>query len=529
MRLMAKSKPTPEQEEAIRNQQLMAAYIDMAQKDFLFFAKGLTLKSGYGPQAFSACVAPFQLKVLEDLAPSIQAERDGNMPPIKRAWMERTKKASKDTDIATILTWMTAFATRPMFLQVGAADRDQAGIVKRRIEDLLFYNKWLEDFIQIKSYEISGKLATLQIVAADVAGSHGETPDVLVINELSHVTKWEFVQNLLDNAAGVPQGFIIVATNAGIKGTKAHKLRENAKESANWYFHKFDEPAPWLSKEDLEEAKQSNSPSRFRRLFYGQWSSGKGDALDEDDIAKCFKKELVRLWAPEPEWQYIAGLDLGVTHDHSGSIVVGVHAGRQRIRVVQSTAWEPSIIVNGKKEVDLQAVEDWCFQMWRTFGITYYGYDPSQAKLMAQRLTRRGVPMREMTFSSAANLTQMAVGLVQVVEGGILESYEDDRLLRDFGKFNIVETLMGGRVDKDTGEKAASYKLQSVSDEFGHADLGTALVILLPKAISILEVPMFMSTDIVATPDDDSMDMTEEELLMMDPELREIYDAYDFM
>ena len=510
--------------------QLLQVYIEKSRTNFMMFVKGLTLKSGYGPQSFNACAAPFQIEVLEHLAPSLHAEQQGKMPPVRRAWLERTKKASKDTDIAAILAWFVAFATRPMFLQVGAADRDQAGIVKRRINDLLFYNTWLNDFISVKSYEISGQLAQLEIVAADIAGSHGETPDVLVINELSHVNKWEFVQNLLDNAAGVPQGLILVATNAGIIGSKPHKLRENARESPNWYFHVYDRPAPWLTKADLEEAQASNSPSRFKRLFYGKWSSGKGDALDDGDVDRCFFKDLKPLDAPEPEWQYIGGLDLGISHDHSGGVILGIHCGLQKIRLANMKAWEPSLDLHdtGKKEVDLQAVEEWCFTMWRVFGISFFGYDPTQAKLMAQRLIRRGVPMREVSFSSGVNLTEMAVSLVQSVENGILQCYEDEegRLRRDFGKFNIVERLMGGKTNKDTGEKAASYKLEAVSDEFGHADVGTAFVIALPRAMRILEVSLFSGDDIVATPDEDSFELGEHELDQMDPELRDIYEAY---
>lgn len=514
-------------------QQLLEAYIERSKTDFLMYAKGLTLRSGYGPKPFNECVADFQLKVLGDLAPSLQAEQQGQMPPIRRVWLERTKKASKDTDLGIILSWFVAFPVRPMYIQVGAADKDQAGIVKRRIEETLYYNAWLNDFIEIKNYIIHSKsgLAQIDIVAADIAGSHGETPDVLVLNELSHVTKWEFVQNLMDNAAGVPQGMILAATNAGIIGTKAHKLREQASESKNWYFHTFEQPAPWLTQEDLDEAKKSNSTSRYKRLFWGQWSSGKGDALDETDIDRCFKRgeKVGPILTPKDEHVYIGALDLGVSHDHSGGVILGVHREAQKIQLAQMKGWAPSVKMYGKLEVDLQAVEDWCFAMWQTFRVVWFGYDPTQAKLMAQRLMRRGVPMREFTFSSGANLTDMAVSMVQSVEEGILDCWDDEdgRLRRDFGKFNIVERLMGGRVDKDTGEKAASYKLVAVSDEFGHADVGTALAIALPRAMRILEMSFFDPNDVLATPDEDEVEITEGELEVMDPDLKAIYDLYE--
>lgn len=525
--------PPKEELSQKEREQLFEAYIERSKKEFMMYVRGLTIKSGYGPQPFHECATDFQIKVLEDIAPSLEAEQRGEMPLVRRVWLERTKKASKDTDLGSILSWFVAFPTRPMFLQVGAADRDQAGIVKRRINDILYYNPWLNDFIEVKSYEILSKsgLAQIEIVAADIAGSHGETPDVLVLNELSHVTKWEFIQNLMDNAAGVPQGMILAATNAGIIGTKAHKLREQAKESKNWYFHTFQEPAPWLTQEDLEEAKQSNSPSRYKRLFKGVWSSGKGDALDENDIDRCFARgnKIGPIYEPNPDHVYVAGLDLGVSHDHSGAVILGVHREAQKVQLAQMKSWKPSVRMYDKLEVDLQAVEDWCFSMWKVFRVVWFGYDPTQAKLMAQRLMRRGVPMREFTFASGPNLTDMAVSMIQSIEDGTLDCFDDEEgsLRRDFGKFNIVERLMGGRVDKDTGEKPASYKLVAVSDEFGHADVGTALAIALPRAMKILEMSFFDPNEVLATPEDDENDMSEDEVEVMDPELKAIYEVYD--
>lgn len=132
---------------------------------------------------------------------------------------------------------------------------------------------------------------------------------------------------------------------------------------------------------------------------------------------------------------------------------------------------------------------------------------------MAQRLTRRGVPMREMSFASGSNLTAMATGLMQVVEGGKLECFEDERLRRDFGKFNIQE-------------KSYGYKLEAVSDEYGHADVGTALVITIPQAVGMLAGRMGLcADDVVADYDPDPL--TDEEVEQMPDGLRDIYETYD--
>ena len=64
-------------------------------------------------------------------------------PKMQRFWIERTKKASKDADLAVIMMWLVAFPVRPLYMQVGAADRVQAGIVKDRMSHLLHHNPWL--------------------------------------------------------------------------------------------------------------------------------------------------------------------------------------------------------------------------------------------------------------------------------------------------------------------------------------------------------------------------------------------------
>jgi hypothetical protein len=101
-----------------------------------------------------------------------------------------------------------------------------------------------------------------------------------------------------------------------------------------------------------------------------------------------------------------------------------------------------------------------------------------------------------------------------VVKDGVLVCYPDreGRLRRDFGKFSISH------------KPPSRYKLEAVSDEYGHADVGTALVMMLPRAIQVLRGLGGL------TPEDELTDTTEEEWEQKDvdslPEgLREIYEC----
>lgn len=494
-----------------RRENLDASYRRRSEDDFLTFCGGLVIPSQQGPLRFIRVMADFQRSTFHDLAPSLHAVRDGGMPPVRRFWIERTKKAGKDSDLAACLLWLLAFPRKPTYIQVGAADRDQANIIRQRLKDLVHYNEWIRDRVDVQQYKVRDNrgLATLDIMAADIAGAHGGTPDLLVMNELSHVTRWEFLENLMDNADGVRQGVAIVATNAGYRGTKAWIWRENAVNSKGWHVHIWDKPAPWHDEAALIDARRRNPAGRYNRLWLGKWQSGKGDALTDDDVARIFRPELIEQVKPESGWWYVAGLDLGVSHDHAGLVILGVDQREQRLRVATTRWWAPNPKTG---EVDLTAVEEACLGLAKTFRVGWFGYDPHQAKLMAQRLTRRGVPTREVAFTGQ-NMNRMASALVQAVESGVLESHVDERLRADFAKFSIVERSYG-------------LRLEAVSDEEGHADVGTALAICLPAALDMLAGRRGLSPDDVLVEEDDS-ELTDEELEEMPDDLRDIYELED--
>lgn len=124
--------------------------------------------------------------------------------------------------------------------------------------------------------------------------------------------------------------------------------------------------------------------------------------------------------------------------------------------------------------------------------------------------------MKEVSFSSPKNLTNMAESLVQTVAARKLFCYDDEKgtLRRDFGKFSIVERL----------QVPSGYKLEAVRDEYGHADVGTALVIALMKAVEMLAGRVGLQ------PGDDLADTSdgvfgEEEVEGLPSELRDIYDG----
>ncbi|MDA1050752.1 MAG: hypothetical protein O3C40_09770, partial [Planctomycetota bacterium] len=439
------------------------------QHDPATFQDDLFIPSAQGTRRFGDVMADFQRERFASINPALVAVARGEKPEIGKSWWEASKGASKDSDLAVCLLWLLAFTRRPLAVQVGAADQDQADELRKAAKDILRLNPWLASRVEIKSWKISCKATSseCEIVAADVAGSHGARPDVLIVNELSHVTKQEFAENLLDNAAKVPHGLVVIATNAGFSGTWQFKWRQIAETSDRWSMHVYDRPSPWLDEEDIEEAERRNSRSRFMRLWYGVWSSGAGDALDADDITAAVDHSIAPMQGSEKGFGFVAGLDLGIKHDHSALVVIGHHVASQRLRLAFAQSWAPQPSTG---KVDLEAVEAAVLDAHRRFKLSTVCYDPFQAALMAQRLEKRKLTMTEVPFSGK-NLTTMASTLLDVFRSRRIDLYDHPRLIADLQRLSIVERSYG-------------YRLDAIRDADGHADLATALAIALPHALT---------------------------------------------
>ena len=508
---------TPQDKEAILNK-----YIAESSFDFYGFARGLKIEANSKPILFELVMADFQRETFQDIAPSLEQLRDGKKPDKQRWWIERTKKSSKDADLAIMVLWLIAFPRRPFLGQIGASSSRQASIVRDRIIHITQFNPWLLDYVEVMQYGIRSKkkmkddktaMAEMQIMSSSVNRAHGATPDFLIINELTHVDSWEFVQNLKSNADGVPNGLMVICTNAGYTGTEAETWKNNALTSPLWSTHILDRPAPWHNRPILEDArKMEGTESRYNRLWLGEWQSGKGDALTETTIRRCFRL-MGPSYKPEDGWWYIGGLDLGIKHDHSAFAVLGVNPQQRAIKVPLWKSWKPGGLT---RKVDLQAVRQYVREQAQAFHLQCVIYDPTEAELMSQDLETI-VNMREMRFSIHSNCTLMAETLLQVMEAGQLVCYDDvdGTLRRDFGKLCVEERRYG-------------FKITASSDEFGHADVATAIIMALPHCMQMMESFAGWNGQ-EELYNENKVILSEREIDSMPDELREIYNLGESM
>lgn len=468
---------TPDQQRAILRQ-LMAHKTETERlaDDPAEFRRKLVIDVDGTDRTLESVIEPWQRKDFEALDAGWRQMVSGQgTGAIMRAWIEKGKGHSKTTDQAMMVSWALFAAKRKITGVVGAASKDQAKLLRDAIDGLYRRNEWLAEKLEIQRYVVVNKAtgSELEIISADEATSHGKLPDFIVVDELTHHVKSGLWESLLAGSAKRANCMLVVITNAGLgKGSSWQwKIREIFRESQGCYFSRTEGPvATWLTRERLDFQRKSLPPSAYNRLWLNQWQTGDGDALDPSDVEACCVLE-----GPSIErklgCEYVGGLDLGITHDHAGFVVVEVDWMARKLRLVQCDSWKPG---GPRKEVDLQAVELAILRAQQRYGLAGVIYDKFEAAYMAQRLRDTGIILQSFEFSSPKNRDEMARTIIRCFRQRTIEIYREPLLMVDLAKLSIVE-------------KAYGLKLTAVSDETGHADRATALAIVLPKASLFME------------------------------------------
>lgn len=445
--------------------------------DPMAFFAGTMVPSAHGAVQFGEIMADFQREWFLQITPSLIALARGERPPCNRYFVERTKGGSKDSDVSMTLVWLAMFSPRALTIQLGASDRDQADEPRKIIKDLIRLNPWIASRLDVQNWRVNCDAtgSTIDILAADATGSHGSRPEVVFLNELSHIKdeKEEFALTLLDNASKRSSGgLVIIATNAGRLDSWQHRLREMARTSDRWHFSSLARPAPWLPQVEIDEARKRNPESRYQRLYWGKWSlSGEGDCLAPEDIQWAMSQ----LPGPLPcfnDWHspFAGACDIGISHDRSAIVVVGQDPSLERVRIVHTKSWTPRDFAGGR--VLIEEVKRDLIEIARRFQLSALFIDPWQASLLIEQLRAEGVNAIPMPFTPAYG---------SIMAKTLLESFRERRVLgfpcpelaSDLGAMSLIEKPGG-----------AGFKIVAPRNSRGHCDLGFALSMILPAAFA---------------------------------------------
>jgi len=447
------------------------------QKDPSAFRSALLIDTDSGPAPLNEVIDEWQAADFDALDSGWQRAVLGSTreAQYRRGWLERPRGHAKTLDLAIMSAW-ALFASRRRLSGIAAAgDLDQARLLRDAIGRLVHYNPWLSPIIEVQSYRIVNTRteSTLEVITSDAPTSYGLTPDFIIADEVVHWRRRDLWDSLISSAAKRATCMLVVITNAGLSDDWQWQVREAVRTDEAWYFSRLDEPcASWITSDRLAEQERLLPGVAYRRLWLNEWTSGGGDALTEADIASAFDPKLRPQARAVRGYQYVGGLDLGVSRDASAVCILGVRRGRPehgRIRLAYTRLWRPTKV----KKVDLQQIEDTLLDLHQKFNLRQLNYDPWEARHLASRLQSAGLgrlvrgsnrksslPVVEVT-PTGKNLQAIATAVIEGFNDRRLELYEDPDLRRDLTRLRVEERTYG-------------FRLTSPHDEHGHGDMATA-------------------------------------------------------
>lgn len=450
------------------------------QNDPAAFRAALLIDTDGGPRPFGEVANDWQERDFRALDSGWRRAVVGTSAEAQhqRGWLERARGHSKSLDLGIMAAW-ALFASRRRLSGIGAAgDQDQARLLRDAIGKLLYVNPWLAKLIEVQAYRVVNVRteSTLEIITSDAPTSYGLTPDFIVADEVVHWRKRDLWDSLLSSAAKRSTCMFVCITNAGLQDDWQWKLREAVRVDPKWYFSRLEGPvASWIDADMLNEQARLLPAIAYRRLWLNEWAAAGGDALSEESIAAAFFSELRPQSGAVPGFEYVGGLDLGVSRDASALVILGIRRGPDehgRIRLAYVRVWRPS----KARKVSLQEVEDTIRDQHARFNLRCLNYDPWEARHMASRLQAEGlgvqrsqlgprhstsrVPMAEVT-STPKNLQAIATTLIESFNDRRLELFDEPDLRRDLSRLRVEERQYG-------------FRLTAPRDAEGHGDVGTA-------------------------------------------------------
>lgn len=397
---------------------------------------------------------------------------------VRYSWSERPRGHSKTFDVATSIAWFLMFARGPYPIIVAAGDRDQARLVRNSLDKIVKLNSWMNEFIVVQSYDAIGRNgSSLKIMSADVGSSFGETPRLVIADEVCHwpeATGEELWGSLFSSAGKSKECAVFSISNAGMIGTWSHKLRERIVGTPSWRFTRLDGPkASWITEDVLEDQRKLLLPKQFDRLWLNLWTDNIGNALDEELITAALRGNLAPIDARETDYFYVAGLDLGLSSDGTGLTVLGKHIKTGRLRLAKVLTWKPT----KEKPVSIEEVEKELLALNEKFRFRRIYCDNWQTMQMIERLSRRGLSIEGVSVN-AAMYAKIARSILSLFGDSMIQLYNHVELMRDLRSISLVEHPPGN----------IRVKLPESND--GHCDAAMSLFLAIEAANETHSMPV---------------------------------------
>ena len=340
------------------------------------------------PTMFRNIAEPWQWALVNQLLPAI--EHVANTRPeyegVRNFWLTLPKGHDKSSLIARLINWALGFNRRSFTGYVAAADKEQAGLLCKAMQDESRLNPWLSKRMDFKNWKVHGiNNSSIEILAADAASSHGIRGDLLIIDELTHWHKPDLWNAILSGREKRPGCVLIVITNAGLKYTWQHDSLELFKTSPRWFVYEAPgKLASWMDSAAMEDLRRTVPPQLARRLFDNEWVDPADGCnfLTREEVTQCISPDLMPHTEGRQGTAYIASIDYGPVRDRTVCTLIhrtdDDYIYVDRMDVMQGSRENP---------VKIEAVERWIDNIRSKFEIASLVLDPYQMESTFQKYT----------------------------------------------------------------------------------------------------------------------------------------------
>ncbi len=338
---------------------------------------------------------------------------DPDKPPF--TFITRSRGSGKTDDLGGLLVATTMVQLPPGSRSyAAAADRDQAKLLLDSISGFVARTPMLSDRWEIGSYRATERSSgsTIDVLAADAAGSYGLRSEFTVIDEIclwpetpSHKRLFE---SLSSSAAKSKSARLVLISTPSDPAHWSRRIFDHAASDPLWTALVTEGPSPWIDPARIDEQRRRLTDSAFQQLFEGRWTPGEDRLTTIDALRDC--AVLSGPLEPELGVSYTIGLDIGVKADRTAAAIChsvtidpgergegdptkGVKVVCDRLGVWSGTRAEP---------VRLADVEAWLAQAARSYNGARLVCDPWQAIGMMERLWDKGTSVTEFSFSSSS-------------------------------------------------------------------------------------------------------------------------------
>jgi hypothetical protein len=284
----------------------------------------------------------------------------------------------------------------------------------------------------------TGTNARLQVISADGPTAEGILAALICIDELpnwpdtaNHKTLW----SALFSSQAKTNCPLVVIGHAGRPGSWQHKLLERALKSSAWHVRDRDDVAPWISTDALEEQRQTLLAFEYARRWENKWVVGDAALASEALIRAAVRPG--GFLEPLTGRQYVIGLDLGTSRDHTGLAVVHAEAGDHGRKVIVDyiRRWVPTRF----RPVSLTEVEPAVTAISARYNGARLTFDPHEAVLMAERL-----PMKCEPFTATVSTNDhVARTLKALIDDGLLSVPDEQDLIDELTSMQLLEVRPG--------------------------------------------------------------------------------------